>query len=200
MVDTGLAVMAEGGWDGGDPFVASTSAGDERTERSEAFSTSAGTALVLMLRPGPGRGNVSGWALSSRRVTTRRGRRPAPAEEEPRTLALLLFAPRPGRKLSIGAFSFTRCLLLGGRAASTFRAREAAVDANSPLFAAARVRGAVVAGRAGLGALVDELLMAVPGREGGFAGAGSGLAEAVAAARAAVAAVGLNSELAALRV
>lgn len=42
--------------------------------------------------------------------------------------------------------------------------------------------------------------MTVPGREGGFVAGGSGLVVAVAAARAAVAAVGLNRELAVLRV
>lgn len=211
MVDTGLADAATDGvesFDAGEAcdglLPVSISAGDERTERSEPFSgTSVGTAFWLKLSPGPGRGNVSVSAFASRLVTARTGRLPAPAADEvPSTLALLLFALRPGRKLSIGAFSFTRCRLLGGRAASAFRAREAAVDANRPLLAVPRVRVAVVAvtGRGGFGALVDGLPMAVPGREGGLAVGWSDFVVAVAAARAAVAAVGLNKELAAARV
>lgn len=210
-VDTGLSDVGTGdgnSFETGHGSLASKSGGDERTERSDAFSgASVPTALWLTLSPGPGRGNVS--ALSSRLVTARTGRRPAPAAEDvPSTLALFLFALRPGRKLSIGAFSFTRWRLLGGRAASAFRARDAAVDANKPLFPAPRARGGAevefeallmaVPGRAGFGAPVDELLMAVPGREGGFVAGCSGLA--VAVARAAVAAVGLNKELAVVRV
>lgn len=201
------------------------SAGDDLTDRSDPLSGGADliAAFWLMLSPGPGNGNVSGFT-PSRLVTARTGRLAAAAVEEvPSTLALLLFALRPGRKLSIGALSLTRWRLLGGRAASAMRAREAAVDANKPpLAAAARGRGAAVGGleavpavavRPGRAALVDELLMAVPGRvalvdelliavpgrEGGLVAACPFLAGA-AAARAAVAAVGLNKELAAARV